>query len=122
MRQKIRSHEPFLNVVTGEPARACGMEAASQTEHRTKVNFRKGRSVWVSVRWNAMPDIQSWQDGSGSGGTVKLCNLTPGELTGSAFRDGRMVSNGRPTPGEKSDHLVVALKPGNAGGAKGVTG
>jgi hypothetical protein len=28
----------------------------------------------------------------------------------------------RPKPEEKSDHLIVVLKPGNAGGAKGVIG
>ena len=27
----------------------------------------------------------------------------------------------RPTSFEKSDHLVVVMKPGNSGGAKGVT-
>jgi hypothetical protein len=34
---------------------------------------------------------------------------------------GRDRGNATPTPGEKSDHPIRALKPGNAGGAKGVT-
>jgi hypothetical protein len=103
-----------------EPVRACGMEAGSRARHRTKVNPRKGRTIWVSVPESVMPDIQSWSYGSGGGGGAKFQDLTPGDLPGSA-RGGRSARKGGPMLGEKSDHLVVALKPGNAGGAKGVT-
>ena len=96
------------------------MEAGSQAQHRTRVNPYAGRSTWVSVPSNATPDFQSRSKGIGGGGGAKLRGLTPGDLLGSAAR-GRTARKGWPTPGEKSDRLVVALKPGNAGGAKGAT-
>ena len=102
-------------------ARFRGMEAASEPQHRTEVNSRAGRSVWVSVRSNATPSSQSRQDGSGSGGGGKTCDLTLGGLHGSGLA-GRTAGDGGPTPMEKSDRLIVATKPGNAGGAKGATG
>ncbi len=97
------------------------MEAGSEPQHRTRVNSRAGRLVWVSVPRNVTPDIQSGQDGIGSGGGGKSCVLTPGDLLGSASC-GRTGGDVGPKPEEKSDHLIRALKPGNAGGAKGVTG
>ena len=104
-----------------ESVRRCGMEAASEPQHRTRVNSRAGRPVWVSVPRNATPGIQSRRDGIRSGSGGKSCVLTLGDLLGSA-RSGRAVGDGGPMPGEKSDHPVVVMKPGNAGGAKGVTG
>ncbi len=47
------------------------MEAASEPQHRTKVNSSAGRLVGVSVPGNATPDIQSRQDGIRSGGGGK---------------------------------------------------
>jgi hypothetical protein len=70
---------------------------------------------------NVTPNIQSRQDGSRSGGGGKSYILTLGDLLGSAD-SGRTVGDGGPTSGEKSDHLVRAMKSGNADGAKGVTG
>ena len=96
------------------------MEAASEPQHRTKVNSCAGRLVWVSVPRNATPDIQSRQDGNGSGGGGKSCVLTPGDLLGSAIC-GRSGGDVGPMLEEKSDHLIRAMKLGNAGGAKGVT-
>ena len=104
-----------------ESVRRCGMEAGSEPQHRTKVNSSAGRLVGVSVRRNATPDIQSRQDGIRSGGGGKSCVLTPGELLRSASC-GRTGGDVGPMPEEKSDHLIRAMKPGNAGGAKGVTG
>jgi hypothetical protein len=68
------------------------------------------------------PDIQSRRDGIGDGGGGKWLVLTPGDLGGSA-KSGRRrgESNALPMPIEESDHFIVAKKPGNAGGAKGVT-
>ena len=97
------------------------MEAASELQHRTQVNVGIGRPVWVSVRFNATPDIQSRQDGRRRGGGRKTCDLTLGDLHGSG-NDGRTVGDDGPMPEEKSDRLIVAMKPGNAGGAKGATG
>jgi hypothetical protein len=102
-----------------EPARACGMEARDVPQHRTKVKPRKAGLIWVSVPPLAMPDIQSRQDGSEDGGGGKLRALTRGDLHGSASC-GRRLGDGLSRPVEKSDHFIRALKPGNAGGAKGV--
>ena len=96
------------------------MEARSEPQHRTKVNLCAGRSDWVSVRECATPNVQTRQDGSGGGGGGKTYLLTLGDLPVSAL-SGRKARNGQTKRREKSDHLIVALKPGNAGGAKGVT-
>lgn len=102
-------------------ARRCGMEACSELQHRTRVNSGAGRSVWVSVPGNVTPSIQSRQDGIRSGGGRKSCDLTLGDLHEST-RSGRPCSDARTKLVEKSDHPIGAMKPGNAGGAKGVTG
>ena len=101
------------------PARACGVEARDEPQHRTKVKPRKAYLTWVSVPPNATPDFQSRQVGSedGSGGTLRV--LTRGDLHGSA-RGGRRLGDGSTMFVEKSDHSIVVRKPGNAGGAKGV--
>jgi hypothetical protein len=104
-----------------EPARGCEMEAGSEAQHRTEVNSDAGWSVWVSTPEHAMPNIQSWQDSTRSGGGVKFCHLILGDLCRPSRR-GRTCGNAGSKPTEKSDHPIVALKPGNAGGAKGGTG
>lgn len=96
------------------------MEARSESWHRTRVNPCAGRAIRVSVPRNATPDIQSGWQGIGGGGREKSCVLTRGGLLGSAM-SGRPVGDGEPMSGEKSDRPIVALKPGNAGGAKGTT-
>jgi hypothetical protein len=101
--------------------RRCGMEARNEPQHRTRVNSGAGRPVWVSVPRNATPDIQSRQDGMRSGSGGKSCVLTRGDLSESTT-SGRPRSDAWTMLREKSDHPIGALKPGNAGGAKGVTG
>jgi hypothetical protein len=104
--------------------RPCGMEAGGQPWNRTRVNPRTGWSGWASVPSNTKPDIRSCRDSSGGGVHGKRLTLTPGDLRGSAGDSGSVGGgNDAPaTPVQKSDHPVVAMKPGNAGGAKGVTG
>ena len=103
------------------------MEAVSELQHQTRVNSGAGRSVWVSMPSNATPDIQSRQDGSRSGRGRKAWGLTLGDLhrsphqQGYLLMQGRPIGNNGPKPKEKSDHLIVVMKPGNAGGVKGVT-
>lgn len=99
------------------------MEALDEPQHRTKVKFRKAFDAWVNVRANVTPDIQSRHQGIGDGSGGTLCDLTQGDLHGST-RSGRREegNDDPPTPMEKSDHLIVVKKPGNAGGAKGVIG
>ena len=96
------------------------MEARSEPRHRTRVNPCAGWAIRVSVPRIAKPDFQSGWPSIGGGGRGKFCVLTRGDLLGSAM-SGRPVGDGGTTSGEKSDRLIVALKPGNAGGAKGAT-
>ena len=103
------------------PVRGCGMEARNEPQHRTRVNSGAGRPVWVSVPRNATPGIQSRQDGIGSGSGGKSRGLTLGDLHQSA-ESGRSRRDVGTMLVEKSDHPIRAMKPGNAGGAKGVTG
>ena len=103
-----------------EPARACGVEARGKPQHRTQVKPRKAGPTWVSVPPSATPGIQLGRDGTGDGGGGKWLVLTPGDLGGSVTR-GRRRGDALPMSTEKSDHPIVAMKPGNAGGARGVT-
>ena len=124
-------HESLLRTgsIIGPAARSCEMEARSVPQHRTKVNLQAGLLAWVSGPASVTPNIRSWPGsiGGGSGGT-SLC-LTPGDLDRSkrcVDRPTDLVglcggNDHRPMSFEKSDHLVVVLKPGNAGGAKGMT-
>lgn len=98
------------------------MEAVDKPQHRAQAKLRKAFGTWVSVPSNVTPDIQSRSRGNGDGGGGKLCVLTQGDLHWSAKSGRRGEGNDDPTmPMEKSDHLIVVLKPGNAGGARGVT-
>ena len=107
--------------VTPGPVRARGVEAVGEAQHRTKVNPRKAGHPWVSRLHSATPDIRSREASSGGGGGAKTC--APYPLRSPWIRTGgRTRGNSGTTFREKSDHLVVARKPGNAGGAKGVMG
>jgi hypothetical protein len=103
-------------------ARSCGMEARDEPQHRTKVKPRKARRTWVSVPLNATPHIQSWLAGSEDGSGGKQSNLTHGDLPRSLYEGRACEGNDKGSMSlEKSDHLIRAMKPGNAGGAKEVT-
>lgn len=121
MSQRQLHESRGAKAVRFEPARACGMEARDEPQHRTKVKPRKAGLTWESVPPNATPDIQSRQDGIEDGGGGTLLVLTRGDLHGSAGC-GRRLGDGLPMSVEKSDHSIRAGKPGNAGGAKGVMG
>ena len=98
------------------------MEALDAPQHRAKAKLRKAVETWVSVPSNVTPNIQSRSRGTGDGGGGKLCVLTQGDLHQSAPCGKREGGNDDPLMlVEKSDHPIVVLKPGNAGGAKGVT-
>ena len=104
------------------------MEAVSEPQHRTKVNLSAGCLAWVSARLSTTPDIRSRPGSNRGGGGGTLLILTPRDLDRSTVRP-RPKAGGRGREGndnasmsiEKSDHLIVVLRPGNAGGAKGVT-
>jgi hypothetical protein len=74
------------------------------------------------VRLNATPGIQSRQDGNGGGGGGKSFILTPRDLLWSGDGRAREGNDEGSMPEEKSDRLIVAMKPVKAGGAKGAMG
>ena len=122
--RRRRPTAKIRDVAVEEPsARSCGMEALGVTQHRTKVKLRKASEVWGqhAAQCDARyPDVTSryWRRCG-----VKLCVLTQGDLYVSAqYGRAGEGNDDRPMRVEKSDHLVVVSKPGNAGGAKGVTG
>jgi hypothetical protein len=86
------------------------------------VNLQAGCLIWVSVPSYVMPNIRSRSGSSEGGSGETFLNLTPRDLSESVV-DGRIKggNNQGPMPAEKSDHLIVVTKPGNAGGAKGMT-
>ena len=100
--------------------RKCEMEAASEPQHQTRVNSGAGWAEWVSKRPFATPYILMCQHSSKSGSGGKFYWLTLRDLYRSTMR-GRSVREDVPTLIEKSDHLIVVMKPSNVGGAKGVT-
>lgn len=53
-------------------ARARGMEAVGQVQHRVKTKLRKAGLSWVSLPRKTTPDFQSGQIGTGDGGGTKM--------------------------------------------------
>ena len=108
--------------------RSCGMEARSVSQHRMKMNLPAGWLAWVSTRGCVMPDIRSRVASSEGGSGETFLNLTPRDLDRSSVSP-RPKARGRVGEGndndlmsiEKSDHLIVVMKPSNSGGAKGMT-
>ena len=113
----------------GFAVRSCEMEARSELQHRTKVNLQAGILIWASGPSSVTPDIRLWSGCSGGGSGRTSLRLTPGDLERSKRCDdsptdlvGPMEGNNRrPMSFEKSDHSIVAPKPGNSDGAKGMT-
>ena len=100
------------------------MEAGGQPWYRTQMNPQAGWSGWVSVPGSTKPHIRPCRTSSEGGDRGKRLTLTPGGLHGSAEGGGSVHGGNdvRAMPMQKSDHPILAMKPGNAGGAKGVTG
>ena len=104
------------------------MEARSVPQHRTKVNLQAGLLARVSGQRTVMPNIRSWPGSSGGGSGGKSLYLTLGDLGRSsvsprtkAWGRGGEGNDNAPKSIEKSDHPIVVSKPGNVGGAKGMT-
>jgi len=112
----------------GFAVRPCEMEARSESLRRTKVNLQAGCLTRVSEPGRAKPDIRSGSNSNEGGRSETFLNLTPRDLDRSSGRP-RPKARGTAHEGndkgltsiEKSDHLIVATKPSNAGGAKGMT-
>ena len=104
-------------------ARPCGMEALDVPQHRTQVNPSAG---WPGPGECALQHDARYPTGTRSvvgAVAARHRSFLPREIStgprGGSVHEGNDVCA---KPVEKSDHPVVAVKPGNAGGAKGVTG
>ena len=108
-------------------ARPCGMEAVSESQHRTQVNPCAGWPGWVSVLCITTPDIRSCPNSNGGESGETYFILTPRDLQRSTVSPPQACgslcegNDNWAKSLEKSDHLILAWKLGNAGGAKGVT-
>ena len=105
-------------------ARLCGMEARGRPQHRTQVNPPAGwpeLGECASEHDARYPTVAGTVMGAGAAGH---CSPLPQEISMGPPRGGRGLGGDdeHPMPVESADHLVVAMKPGNAGGAKGVAG
>ena len=106
-------------------ARPCGMEARGEPRYRTQVNPCAGRLGLGECAWQheaRYPTAAKLVVGAAIAGH---CSTLPQEISTSPSRmiGGRRYEGNDVLPKfvERSDHPIVALKPGNAGRAKGVT-
>jgi hypothetical protein len=101
-------------------ARARGEKAGGELQHRTQVKPREAGLVEASVLGNATPDIQPWPGRCG-GRERQDIDRSYSKRSLWVHESGRAegIENDRPTPREKSDLLVVAMKLVKASGAKG---
>ena len=107
--------------------RSCGMEARGQTWNRTQVNPRLGRPSLgerAFQREARYPTEVRTVEGAvfmrSDSSLPQEISMAPRPLL--IDRGNRCEGNDASvTAMEKSDHPIVASKPGNAGGAKGVT-
>ena len=105
------------------PVRACGMEAGGVLQHRTQVNLRAGcgnlgkhAGQCDTLYPIVVPGVVEAGAAGHSSTLLQEISVDP-VFAGTA--QGGNDACWKPT--EKSDHLIVVMKPGNAGGAKGVT-
>lgn len=107
-------------------ARSCGMEARGQAWNRTRVNPRSGR--WGLGKRAFQRDARYPTEAPAVEGAafMRSDSSLPQEVSTAPPRPSWRGGNGcegndaSVMAAEKSDHPIVALKPGNAGGAKGV--
>lgn len=99
------------------------MEAGCEPQHRTQVNLYVGFPVLGERARQRDALFPTVAVGVLEAGAVGHCSILPQEISIGPVRAGRTREGNdkRPTPMEKSDHLILASKLGNAGGAKGVT-
>ena len=106
--------------------RLCGMEARGEPRYRTQVNpcaGWSGQGKCAHERDALYPTVAGTVVGAAIAGH---CSSLPREISTSPlpYGGGRRYEGNDVLPKlvEKSDHPIVAMKPGNAGRAKGVTG
>jgi hypothetical protein len=100
------------------------MEAGCELQHRTKVNLSAGSG---NLGKPAAPSDARYPivvPGVIEAGAAGHCSTLLQEISIGPVSAGTALGGNDAcrTLMEKSDHLIVAMKPGNAGGAKEVTG
>ena len=106
--------------------RPCGMEARGEPRYRTQVNPYAGRPGLGECAWQheaRYPTVTKLVVGAS---IARHCSSLPREISTSPlhYGGGRRYEGNDVLPKlvEKSDHPIVAMTPGNAGRAKGMTG
>ena len=98
------------------------MEARGEPQHRTKVNPRKAGLPGQACLPTRRPISNRGRSVVGAAAAGSHSYLTPRDLPWSGNGRGREGNDAGSMPGEKSDRLVVAMKPAKADGAKGAMG
>ena len=119
-------HETEAGDMTSDvfAVRPCGMEALDVPQHRTQVNPSAGWPEQGECAREHDARISTVAGTVFGAGAAGHCSSLPQEISMGPPRGGRGLGGDdeHPMPVESADHLVVAMKPGNAGGAKGVAG
>ncbi len=99
------------------------MEAGCEPQHRTQVNLSAGFPDLGERARQRDAQYPSVAVGVLEAGAAGHCSTLPQEISidPTWFGRARGGNDERPMSMEKSDHPIVAWKPGNVGGAKGVT-
>jgi len=99
------------------------MEAGSKPQHRTQVNLYAGFHGLGECAFQHDARNPNVVAGVMEAGAAGHCSTLPQEISTDPTPVGRARGGNDDClmSVEKSDHSIVALKPSNAGGAKGVT-
>jgi hypothetical protein len=99
------------------------MEAGCEPQHRTQVNLCAGSPDLGECASQHDARYPTVAGGVMEAGAAGHCSALPQEISADPTLVGKAQGGNDAclTSAEKSDHLIVAWKPGNSGGAKGVT-
>lgn len=115
-----------ISIVIISAARSCGMEARGQAWSRTRVNPRSGRQDLGERAFQRKAQCPTEVQMVEGAAFMRSDSSLPQEISMAprpqgGCRGNRCGGNDASVMAmEKSDHPIVAPKPGNAGGAKGV--
>ena len=124
------NHEPeatargrsWLWTAEAFPARACGMEARGEPQHRTQVKPRKAGLSGQACSATRRPISNRGRTVLGTE-AAGSCSSLPQEISpGPPCGRAQGGNDAGSMPGEKSDHPIIARKPVKIGRAKGVMG
>src|SRR3990172_5521115 len=121
-RRQLHEEEAGLCTAEAFPARACGMEARGQPQHRTQGKTRKAGLSGQACRSTRRPISNRDRTVLGTE-AAGSCSSLPQEISpGPPCGRAQGGNDAGSMPGEKSDHPIIVRKPVKAGRAKGVMG